>query len=134
MYISNECYGIFLKEDILISVQPFKRWFYVYTTFFGHIVYFTYLSRASLEAGDSGTTKRTCIGSVSLCELEFEGVFPSLEPPTMENPQLAFSLLWRITVFGYCRLRGSFCQYIQLGIKLDAPNDVSGPSITPKIT
>ena len=90
----------------------------------------TYLSRASFAAGDSGTTKRTWMGSVVRWELELE----SLEPPTMENPQLAFSLLWSITVFGYWRFRGSFCQYIQLGIKFDAPKEVSGPSITPNIT
>ena len=90
----------------------------------------TYLSRASFAAGDSGTTKRTWMGSVVRWELELE----SLEPPTMENPQLAFSLRWSITVFGYWRFLGSFCQYIQLGMKLEAPNDVSGPSITPRTT
>ena len=92
------------------------------------ILIITYLSRASFAAGDSGTTNKTWIGSVVRWELE------SLEPPTMENPQLAFSRLWSITVFGYWRFRGSFCQYIQLGIKLEAPKEVSGPSITPNIT
>ena len=47
--------------------------------------------------------------------------------PTMENPQLVPSLLWRMTVLGYCNCRGSFCQNIQLGMKLEAPKLVSGP-------
>ena len=34
----------------------------------------------------------------------------------------------------YFYLLGSFCQYIQLGMKLEAPKDVSGPSMTPKVT
>ena len=96
------------------------------------LIYSTYLSLASFAAGDSGTTNKTWIGSVILWA--FVPDAPSVDPPTIENPQLAFSLLWRITVFGYCRFLGSFCQYIQLGIKLDAPNEVSGPSITPNIT
>lgn len=50
-----------------------------------------------------------------------------LNSPTMEKPQLVPSLLWRMTVLGYCSCLGSFCQNIQLGIKLDAPKLVSGP-------
>ena len=45
----------------------------------------------------------------------------------MEKPQLVPSLRCRITVLGYCSCLGSFCQNIQLGIKLDAPKLVSGP-------
>ena len=51
----------------------------------------------------------------------------STHSPTMENPQLVPSLLWRMTVLGYCNCRGSFCQNIQLGMKLEAPKLVSGP-------
>ena len=49
------------------------------------------------------------------------------DSPTMEKPQLVPSLRWRMTVFGYWSCLGSFCQNIQLGIKLDAPKLVSGP-------
>ena len=60
---------------------------------------------ASLAAGDSGTTNRTWMGS--------GGRLPPVSAPrTMEKPQLAFWRLCRITVLGYWRLRGSFCQYI----------------------
>ena len=39
-----------------------------------------------------------------------------------------------VLTFGYWRLRGSFCQNIQLGMKLEAPYDVSGPSMMPRVT
>ena len=51
----------------------------------------------------------------------------AVDSPTMEKPQLVPSLRWRMTVFGYWSCLGSFCQNIQLGIKLDAPKLVSGP-------
>lgn len=42
-----------------------------------------YLSLNSFEAGESGTTKSTWIGSGGLAP-------PESAPPTIENPQLAF--------------------------------------------
>ena len=59
---------------------------------------------------------------------------PGSAPPTMLNPQEAFSFRCKITVLGYWRLLGIFCQYIQEGTKLEAPKDVSGPSMTPNTT
>ena len=92
-----------------------------------------YLIFASLAAGDSGTTKRTWMGSLdgrwgwATAELspllEEEAGWSAEEevveveeallkllallpaPPTMEKPQLARSRRWRITVLGYCKLK-----------------------------
>ena len=88
---------------------------------------FSHLIFASLAAGESGTTKRTWMGSQTtmlllllLLPLLLPLMTPleaaaaaaaaaagSLAPPTMENPQLARSRRWRITVLGYWRL---FCK------------------------
>ena len=81
---------------------------------FGNLLANTYLSLPSFEAGESGTTKRTWMDSTGL-------PLPGSAPPTMLKPQLAFSFRCRITVFGYWRLRGIFCQYIHEGTKLEAP-------------
>ena len=43
------------------------------------------------------------------------------------GPQLVPSLLWRMTVLGYWKTLGSFGQYIQVGIKFDAPKLISEP-------
>ena len=83
----------------------------------------TYLSFPSLAAGDSGTTNRTWMGSTGL-------PLPGSAPPTILNPQLAFSFRCKITVFGYWRLRGIFCQYIHEGTKLEAPKKVWSSFIT----
>ena len=85
---------------------------------FGNLLANTYLSLPSFEAGESGTTKRTWMDSTGL-------PLPGSAPPTILNPQLAFSFRCRITVFGYWRLRGIFCQYIHEGTKLEAPTKKS---------
>ena len=79
-----------------------------------------HFSFPSFAAGLSGTTKSIWTRSGLRSP-------PGSAPPIMENPQLVQSLWWRITVLEYWRTRGSFCQYIQLGIKFDAPKLVSGP-------
>lgn len=75
-----------------------------------------------MAAGLSGTTKSTCTGSGLRSP-------PGSAPPTIENPQEVPSRRCRITVFGNWSARGSFCQYIQLGMKFEAPKLVSGPSM-----
>lgn len=123
------CLGVFQLHKIIFESQFFVN----FTKIWQKIKKepksdkIAYLIFPSLAAGESGTIKRTWMGSVGLPP-------PTSAPPTILKPQLAFSFRCRITVFGYWRLRGIFCQYIHDGIKLEAPKEVSGPSMIPRTT